>query len=34
MYVNRGLIELVPTEGQLAGVMAHERWHTWRCGTR
>ncbi|MEO8189000.1 MAG: M48 family metallopeptidase [Acidobacteriota bacterium] len=27
MYVNRGLIELVPTEGQLAGVMAHEMAH-------
>lgn len=27
MYVNRGLIELVPTEGQLAGVMAHEMGH-------
>jgi hypothetical protein len=27
LYVNRGLIELVPTEGQLAGVMAHEIAH-------
>ena len=27
MYVNRGLIEFVPTEGQLAGVMAHEMSH-------
>jgi Zn-dependent protease with chaperone function len=27
MYVNRGLIELVPTEGELAGVMAHEMAH-------
>ena len=27
MYVNRGLMELVPTEGQLAGVMAHEMAH-------
>jgi hypothetical protein len=27
MYVNRGLIELVATEGQLAGVMAHEMAH-------
>lgn len=27
LYVNRGLIELVPTDGQLAGVMAHEIAH-------
>ena len=27
MYVTRGLFELVPTEGQLAGVMAHEMAH-------
>jgi len=27
LYVNRGLIDLVPTEGQLAGVMAHEIAH-------
>ena len=27
LYVNRGLIELVPTEGQLAGVLAHEIAH-------
>lgn len=27
MYVNRGLIEAAGTEGQLAGVMAHEMAH-------